>query len=143
MPYLDYDIAMIKEWDILTNDCLEQSITWVKVLEDLASKLDWDEKMNWGDDIIYILPKWHKQLKLRREEYNRVRKIQPAKKSPAEIKPQRRPDTIDTPIAPQAALTEENFKPTLKRGRKEDLEEKCDFKRPRLEAVILSSTCPS
>lgn len=80
-----YDLAMIKEWDTLRYGCLEKIETCSNVFSDLTSKLDSHERMDWDDDSLYVIGEWFKALNWRKEEYSRVRKVQPAKKSTAQF----------------------------------------------------------
>ncbi|TID19592.1 hypothetical protein E2P81_ATG06758 [Venturia nashicola] len=140
-----YDLAIISEWDTLGDKCLEEMETCSNLVSDLALELDQGEADVWYADIIYLLGEWHEALKWRREEYNRARKIRPNKKSPTNIEPQRLPDTHVTLVAavPQATFLVEIPKPTLKRGREQDLEERYNIKRPRPETIAPSSGCSS
>lgn len=83
-PFL-YDLAMIKEWDTLRDECLGTIETCSDIFSDLASKLDINERMDWDDDILYVIGEWFKALNWRKEEYDRVRKVQPAKKLTAQF----------------------------------------------------------
>lgn len=76
---------MIKEWDTLRYGCLEKIETCSNVFSDLTSKLDSHERMDWDDDSLYVIGEWFKALNWRKEEYSRVRKVQPAKKSTAQF----------------------------------------------------------
>ncbi|RDI86429.1 hypothetical protein Vi05172_g3613 [Venturia inaequalis] len=137
-----YDLAMNRNWETLRDECFQQMITCSDLFGDLASKLDSQEAACWFDDIIYILDKWNKAFKWRKEEYKRVCRIRPVKKSPTKVESQPLPGTNITPDAavPQATLVDEGPKRTLKRSREEMLEERCDVNRPCLEAVMQRSS---
>lgn len=143
-PFL-YDLALIKDWNTLGDTCLEEMKVCSRLVSDLAFKLDISEADVWYDDIIYLLGEWHKALKWRREEHNAARKIRPAKELPAKLEPQHLLDLNITPDVdvPQATLVEANAKCALKRGREEEMEVKCDIKRPRPELVTFSLTHPA
>ncbi|QDS69934.1 hypothetical protein FKW77_001894 [Venturia effusa] len=80
-----YDLAMSSEWDVLRDDHIQQLETYTHVLSDLASQLSNDERLQWTDDIIYVLGEWEKANLRRREEYKRACRIQPAKKETTPI----------------------------------------------------------